>query len=449
MSEEQSVELGQLSERELEIVRLVATGKSNKEIASQLFLSPNTVKVHLRNIFAKIGVQSRTEATMYAVRQGWVNVPDALRVREAEAPTGVEAALAPRPRIVQLPLPWPQRIALILAIALVMAGLGVTWPRTTTAGNGARGEFSDLPGASVPALETSGDSRWQIGAQMPTPRGRLALAAWHSKLYSIGGIASPGGVTGAVEILDAAKNVWSAGASKPTPVANISAVVLNDKLIVPGGYTANGTPTNIVEVYDLQADTWSKGVSLPSPVFAYALAAYDGKVYLFGGHNGRGYLGQVMVYNPAIDRWSTGAPMPTPRGFAAAATLDKAIYVVGGYDGQREFATCERYLPDRDTWESCAPLTTGRGGLGLVAVAGRLYAVGGGWLGYLAFGERYDPAANAWSPVETPLAGEWRNLAVASYRTDIFAVGGWNGQSYLAVTEKYNPFPFQIFIPSP
>jgi hypothetical protein len=85
----------------------------------------------------------------------------------------------------------------------------------------------------------------------------------------------------------------------------------------------------------------------------------------------------------------------------------------------------------------------------LVAVAGRLYAVGGGWLGYLAFGERYDPAANAWSPVETPLAGEWRNLAVASYRTDIFAVGGWNGQSYLAVTEKYNPFPFQIFIPSP
>ena len=66
--------LPQLSERELEILRLVASGLSNKEIAAQLVLSPNTVKVHLRNIFGKIGVQSRTEATMVAVRQGWVSV---------------------------------------------------------------------------------------------------------------------------------------------------------------------------------------------------------------------------------------------------------------------------------------------------------------------------------------------------------------------------------------
>ena len=77
MSEEQSNELAQLSERELEILRRVATGASNKEIASQLVISANTVKVHLRNIFAKIGAQSRTEATMYAVRQGWVEVPEA------------------------------------------------------------------------------------------------------------------------------------------------------------------------------------------------------------------------------------------------------------------------------------------------------------------------------------------------------------------------------------
>ena len=58
----------ELSDREIEILRLVATGVSNKEIAYQLGISPNTVKVHLRNVFTKIGAASRTEAALTAVR---------------------------------------------------------------------------------------------------------------------------------------------------------------------------------------------------------------------------------------------------------------------------------------------------------------------------------------------------------------------------------------------
>src|SRR4028119_529409 len=67
-------ETNQLSEREREILRLVATGLSNQQIANQLGISVNTVKVHLRNVFRTIGVASRTEATMYAVRAGIVTI---------------------------------------------------------------------------------------------------------------------------------------------------------------------------------------------------------------------------------------------------------------------------------------------------------------------------------------------------------------------------------------
>jgi len=75
-----SNEISQISEREREILRLVATGATNQQIAYQLNISINTVKVHLRNIFGKIGVASRTEATVFAVRSGLVQFSEAADV---------------------------------------------------------------------------------------------------------------------------------------------------------------------------------------------------------------------------------------------------------------------------------------------------------------------------------------------------------------------------------
>jgi DNA-binding NarL/FixJ family response regulator len=61
-----------LTERELDILRLVGKGLSNKQIGKELFISDRTVQAHLSNIFSKLGVSTRTEAVMYAVRRGWI-----------------------------------------------------------------------------------------------------------------------------------------------------------------------------------------------------------------------------------------------------------------------------------------------------------------------------------------------------------------------------------------
>jgi DNA-binding NarL/FixJ family response regulator len=54
------------------VIRLVAEGLSNKEIGELLSISPRTVNFHLDNLFAKLGVRSRTEAAILALRQGWI-----------------------------------------------------------------------------------------------------------------------------------------------------------------------------------------------------------------------------------------------------------------------------------------------------------------------------------------------------------------------------------------
>jgi DNA-binding NarL/FixJ family response regulator len=66
--------LGQLTEREGEILRLLAEGLRNDDIAARLVISPQTVQTHVRNILSKLRVHSRLEAVAFAVRHGWLAV---------------------------------------------------------------------------------------------------------------------------------------------------------------------------------------------------------------------------------------------------------------------------------------------------------------------------------------------------------------------------------------
>ncbi|HEY76264.1 MAG TPA: hypothetical protein G4O00_08800 [Thermoflexia bacterium] len=419
-----------LSEREREVLQLVATGATNREIAYRLGISTNTVKVHLRNIFTKLGAESRTEATMIAVQRGWVDVPSA--ATPAEAP--------PSPP----PLPWFRRLTLIAALLVALGGTLLSWFSPTVSPEPPTNLLPVQPEEEGQVGVVIGeDSHWSERAQMPTRRAGLALVALKERLYAIGG-EGPEGITGAVEVYNPIDDTWSRGPEKPTPVTYVTGGVIDGKAYVPGGCTEGGAATDVLEVFDPAAGQWEQAEPLPAPRCGYALAVYEDRLYLFGGTDGQTVSAGTFVFDPQEGRWETRAPMPAPRTVAAAAPLEDRIYVVGGYFNGRELDTCAVYYPAEDRWEVCASMMVRRGGLGLVALGGRLYAIGGG---QLDFNERYDPREDQWTSVETPVVGVWQSPGVTLADMVIYAVGGWS-QGFVSLNLAYEPLPFRIFIPT-
>ncbi len=426
----------ELSERELEILRLVATGVTNREIALRLAISPNTVKVHLRNIFAKIDVESRTEATMVAVRNGWVQVPNI-------TPGG---AVRPESSL----LSWRRRGFLVAAVAL--AASLAAWPKSTGRALG-RDALSD-PG---PVVSGSTDpyavQRWSARAPMGVARQRFACASHEGLLYIIGGDTATG-ASRDLEVYDPSTDQWEERSSKPTAASNVSAAVLNGEIWVPGGTDEAGRTLSVLEVYDPCEDIWREASPLPEPRSAYALTAAEGRLYLFGGWDGSRFVPDVLIYDPEQDCWSVGTPLQQARGFAAAAALDGYIYLAGGYDGAAELAVFEVYDPalegsEVSPWAPLAPMSQARGGLAMVTAGRRLYVVGGGWNGSLAYNESFDPAQGCWQSFPSPVLGQWRTLGLgvadSAMGTTLYALGGWAGdrvainQAYRALLNVYLP----------
>ena len=407
-----------LTERELEVLRLVATGASNQQIARQLFISVNTVKVHLRNIFAKLDVQSRTEATLYAIKEGWIEGVELAEEAEAQPP---------RPRFT-----W-QLGAVIAAVSLLVIAI-ISQAVIRSSGN------PPLTPEAVVATVSASVQRWHDRAPLRTPRSGLALVAYEGHVYAIGG-ESADGVSGAVEKYDPQADNWMPLADKPTAVADVAAALIGGEIYVPGGRTLSGSPTAVVEAYNPETDTWGARAPLPVALSAYALAALEGRLYLFGGWDGSAYLDSVYEYDPAQDIWRAKTPMPTARGFAGAAVADGKIYVIGGYDGQEDLAANEEYVPSQDDgqrnpWTVKSSMPVGRAGCGVAVAANIIHVIGGGWEREVADGVKYNVRTDEWETFDVPVSGQWRSLGLAMVDTEMYAVGGWNGD-YMDANQEY------------
>lgn len=438
-----------LSEREMEVARLLATGASNAEIARDLVISPHTVKVHLRNIFEKLQVNSRTEASMVLVQRGWIVVPGAL----------VEAAPEPEPPPLPEPEPLtdsPARLPLwsraYLAGALALCVLLLFAPYA----GALMGDATDLltnANQSLTAPPTAQlEPRWQVRTPLTQPLGRHALVNLVGQLVQLGGETANGAPLAAVQRFDEQSNRWVALAPLPAPRANLAAATLGSALYVAGGsYPAlPGTDTPVLTDellrYETDSNTWVVASKLPYPVAGAGLVADDVALYLVGGWDGQTMRDEIWRYTPGVQAgWELVGHLAKGRAFLGAAAVRGDLYIAGGYDGEREVDLLERFTPATGEIHELAQMATPRGGLALVYDGVALYAIGGGWRQPIANLERYDLATNAWSNFPSPIQGEWHNLAAAARDGRIYITGGWAGD-YLANHLEYQS-SFRALLP--
>lgn len=429
---------------------MVATGASNQQIARQLVISVNTVKVHLRNIFEKLGVQSRTEAIRRALQEGWITIADNGQAPAEPAPAAVHTYLLSGQAPPALPL-WQQIYlagAVVLTLALVIIPLlpqrMLYLPVITPYDN------QDLAQNAPEPLLKPDSSRWLAHAAMPTGRAGLGLAAVDDRIYAIAGRRGDIGATSLVEIYHPFDDSWTEGTAKPTATSDVTAVVLDAKIYIPGGCIGSRQPVDVLEIYDPASDRWQQGPALPAPRCGYGAIAAGDKLYLFGGWNGHSYEDSIFVFSPRAEKWDVlPGVMPQAKGYFGVAELNGQIYVVGGYNGADEYDTTHVFVPETGRWLEKARLNEKRGGLGLVSSPQNLYAIGGGWERPLSSSEKYDPNTDSWTVFETPFTGnQWSNLGLTSMNSNIYAIGGWNGtdEQYMDTVVSYQ-FMFEMFVP--
>ncbi|MDJ0754794.1 MAG: kelch repeat-containing protein [Ardenticatenaceae bacterium] len=467
-----------LSERELDVLALVVKGASNKEIAQELFISPNTVKVHLRNIYTKLGVSTRTEATVAAVEKKLITLSGDISLSEAESEAenkDLENLNEDQAAEISLltsetdPLPnvesqtevdvaqepdsttssagrwlWP----VITLLAIVVALVSVFAQRLP-------GLTEEITATETPIPEEDvqiQDTRWFVSQAVDQPVWGGVLVNSGVDLYQIGGLGADNEVTDRAIVYDSSTREWSAIASKPTAVSDAGGVNLGGIVYLVGGKDAEGNPVNVAEAYSPSDNLWGSVADLPQPRYG-GLVVEDGvNLYYLGGHNGDEVVDDAFVYDPATNGWRALPPLPEPQAYAAGGFMENSLFVVGGENEDGILDICQRFDLQLESWSECPPLSQPRTRAGAAVVLNKLYLLGGETEAY--FGELLDPRTGVWQIINVPMltadgASDWMSPGVTNIAAKIYLIGGQlatgtvNDNTYV-----YAPLVYQSFLPA-
>lgn len=309
-----------LSEREQQILCLVAEGLSNRQIAGQLDISENTVKVHVRKIFAKIDVSSRTEASLYAVRAGLIAVPGRtdLTVQpqipvniptpttasdDIDTAVDVSADAVPA-AVLQTPDIRRRRsrrwvLPLAIGVALV-AGISYGYA-----------QYQPAPAADIATRIP--DTRWQQLPALPQPRPGVLLVVVNGSLYSMGGGDSVA-TQRLVERYDDTTRTWVAAPA--LPFALVRGHAWSDG---SGVWIVDATPGGVVRHWD--GDGWADVATLPASIQPLQIARWQGQTVVLGSDESGN---RVWVHDGAWRMLAGFAP-----GVAQAAVIVNAESLLG------------------------------------------------------------------------------------------------------------------------
>jgi DNA-binding CsgD family transcriptional regulator len=426
-----------LSEREMEVARLLATGATNSEIARALVISPHTVKVHLRNVFEKLQVSSRTEASMLLVQRGWVTMPG-VEVA-AESPVEVEPVYPEPAPLADLPAPYRPWQVPVLALALLIGAVMVILPGRLGSPVSALGLLSDSAQTVMGKPPVEILNRWAPQASLPQARSRMATAVWDGRIHLVGGEGRDGLTLDNHDVFDLNQDRWEIAPPLPQALANLAVAATSVGLVLAGGSTgsldgsAPVTLSQAIFLYAWSSQEWDEVGELPLPLAGAALIEAGEHFYLIGGWDGNAvhetvWRLPVKALKGAVGPdWEPVTRLSAARAFHGATLVEHEIIVGGGFDGRQELADVAAFDPTAGTWRTLPPLSEPRSGLALIYDGVSVLALGGGWTRVVDTFERYDSLTNQWSHFAAPIRGEWRNAGAVFHEGSVYLLGGWSG----------------------